>query len=370
MDSNEDQLEFEYNSKNSPESSSSSSTIIIKQNEPQAAIQYNPILTQYIPQINNTDIFDFDLNTIEEKPWLKPGADIEDYFNYGFDENSWKMYCTRQRVLRKENGKPLFGVKRDDDLGFSNFDTNVKSNIGDNKSYSYYQNYNNSGKHSNFDKQKRNQSYIHVDKDKRMYDSGKQTDKISYQKSNIDTNDSKRFKSTANDTKYNERRYNTTRQNQHANYYKNNESRRSDTQSFDRENIRRENMEQDRRRIENNMRRSDEPSYRKNDYTNKAEIYRRSDQNSRRREDQNIGLQTRSRDSLNRQNDVSRSNGRDHSRRSFSPDRRGNNDPRRDRRNSISPRRNHDSGRYRDRDRDRDYEDRKDHKGYRRNDRR
>lgn len=39
----------------------------------------------------------------EEKPWKKPGADISDYFNYGFTEETWAQYCDRQRRLRAEN---------------------------------------------------------------------------------------------------------------------------------------------------------------------------------------------------------------------------------------------------------------------------
>ncbi|ODQ63620.1 Fip1-domain-containing protein [Nadsonia fulvescens var. elongata DSM 6958] len=42
------------------------------------------------------------LETLEEKPWRKPGADITDYFNYGFDEFSWTAYCSKQDSLREE----------------------------------------------------------------------------------------------------------------------------------------------------------------------------------------------------------------------------------------------------------------------------
>lgn len=35
-----------------------------------------------------------------EKPWQKPGADISDYFNYGFDERTWRMYVQKQTALR------------------------------------------------------------------------------------------------------------------------------------------------------------------------------------------------------------------------------------------------------------------------------
>ncbi|XP_062858168.1 pre-mRNA 3'-end-processing factor FIP1 isoform X4 [Trichomycterus rosablanca] len=41
-----------------------------------------------------------DVEPHEEKPWRKPGADLSDYFNYGFNEDTWKTYCDRQRRLR------------------------------------------------------------------------------------------------------------------------------------------------------------------------------------------------------------------------------------------------------------------------------
>ena len=31
------------------------------------------------------------------------GADITDYFNFGFTEETWAQYCDRQRRLRAEN---------------------------------------------------------------------------------------------------------------------------------------------------------------------------------------------------------------------------------------------------------------------------
>ena len=34
---------------------------------------------------------------------LVSGADISDYFNYGFTEETWAQYCDRQRRLRAEN---------------------------------------------------------------------------------------------------------------------------------------------------------------------------------------------------------------------------------------------------------------------------
>lgn len=44
---------------------------------------------------NNLDFIDLD--DLTEFPWRKPGADITDYFNYGFDENSWRVYSKRQK---------------------------------------------------------------------------------------------------------------------------------------------------------------------------------------------------------------------------------------------------------------------------------
>lgn len=46
------------------------------------------------------NLYDFDLDTIKDKPWLNPGADITDYFNYGFTEKTWKKYCDMQRDNR------------------------------------------------------------------------------------------------------------------------------------------------------------------------------------------------------------------------------------------------------------------------------
>lgn len=28
-----------------------------------------------------------------KKPWRNPGVDVNDYFNFGFNEQSWKDYC-------------------------------------------------------------------------------------------------------------------------------------------------------------------------------------------------------------------------------------------------------------------------------------
>ncbi|KAI1902768.1 hypothetical protein AGOR_G00019400 [Albula goreensis] len=41
-----------------------------------------------------------EMDIFEDKPWRKPGADLSDYFNYGFNEETWKAYCEKQRRLQ------------------------------------------------------------------------------------------------------------------------------------------------------------------------------------------------------------------------------------------------------------------------------
>lgn len=43
-------------------------------------------------------IFDVDIDGFEEKPWKYPGVDMSDFFNFGFNEDSWKDYC-KQLVI-------------------------------------------------------------------------------------------------------------------------------------------------------------------------------------------------------------------------------------------------------------------------------
>lgn len=49
---------------------------------------------------------EFSIDGLEEKPWRKPGADITDYFNYGFTEDTWRAYTDRQKRMRFESGGP------------------------------------------------------------------------------------------------------------------------------------------------------------------------------------------------------------------------------------------------------------------------
>ena len=44
-------------------------------------------------------MLEVDLATLQDKPWRRPGSDLSDWFNYGFDEISWEAYCYRRREI-------------------------------------------------------------------------------------------------------------------------------------------------------------------------------------------------------------------------------------------------------------------------------
>lgn len=47
------------------------------------------------PQISAAT-FGYDIAQMERRPWDDPGAKQSDYFNYGFNETSWRLYCAMQ----------------------------------------------------------------------------------------------------------------------------------------------------------------------------------------------------------------------------------------------------------------------------------
>lgn len=55
-----------------------------------------------IAELDGKSILSVDLESLEQKPWRLPGADITEYFNYGFDEFTWTAYCQKQATLRKD----------------------------------------------------------------------------------------------------------------------------------------------------------------------------------------------------------------------------------------------------------------------------
>jgi pre-mRNA 3'-end-processing factor FIP1 len=53
-----------------------------------------------VGEYNGQPITELDVDIFEDKPWRKPGADITDYFNYGFNEVTWRAYCAKQKTIR------------------------------------------------------------------------------------------------------------------------------------------------------------------------------------------------------------------------------------------------------------------------------
>lgn len=92
-----DRLEFD-------DSSSTSSEAVVLHEEAKEKTE--------APFIDGQHIFEFEIDRLEDKPWLRPGADITDYFNYGFDEGTWRIYCARQREIREDYGTG-FNFKKD-----------------------------------------------------------------------------------------------------------------------------------------------------------------------------------------------------------------------------------------------------------------
>lgn len=66
-------------------------------------VNANPVHPTTSKPILSTDL-DSDFPSEDDKPWRRPGTDISDYFNYGFDEFTWASYCLKQQNLRKEVG--------------------------------------------------------------------------------------------------------------------------------------------------------------------------------------------------------------------------------------------------------------------------
>ena len=70
--------------------------------ESQTGIKKSGVDINAIGQHDGVDIIDIDPSTFEDKPWRNPGADITDYFNFGFDEKTWAEYSAKQRMFREE----------------------------------------------------------------------------------------------------------------------------------------------------------------------------------------------------------------------------------------------------------------------------
>ncbi|CAR24090.1 cleavage polyadenylation factor subunit FIP1 [Lachancea thermotolerans CBS 6340] len=65
-----------------------------------------------VGKLGDQPITDIDPEVLKEKPWRQPGANISDYFNYGFNEQTWMEYLHKQEKLRAEYNphKMLMGL--------------------------------------------------------------------------------------------------------------------------------------------------------------------------------------------------------------------------------------------------------------------
>ncbi|KAF8695207.1 hypothetical protein AX14_001864 [Amanita brunnescens Koide BX004] len=67
---------------------------------PATAPPSHPAIDPTAPgMLDGRSIFEVDMANMTDKPWRRPGSDISDWFNYGFDELSWEAYCYRRREL-------------------------------------------------------------------------------------------------------------------------------------------------------------------------------------------------------------------------------------------------------------------------------
>jgi hypothetical protein len=92
-----------------PQSSGTSEAKPQVHEEPQVDPSTLPVVTapSTAPKIDlNKDgtmdgrsIYEVDIASLENKGWRRPGSDLSDWFNYGFDEISWEAYAVRRRDL-------------------------------------------------------------------------------------------------------------------------------------------------------------------------------------------------------------------------------------------------------------------------------
>ncbi|XP_057476356.1 FIP1[III]-like protein [Actinidia eriantha] len=61
-------------------------------------------------------ILDVNIDAFEQRPWRHPRADITDFFNFGFDEENWKLYCKSVEQLRQQtyllNRTPVYDFSK------------------------------------------------------------------------------------------------------------------------------------------------------------------------------------------------------------------------------------------------------------------
>lgn len=74
------------------------------------AVARKGIELEAVGEWDGQKVTEVSFDQFEDKPWRKPGADITDYFNYGFDELTWAAYCSRQDNLRDFNPQKIMRI--------------------------------------------------------------------------------------------------------------------------------------------------------------------------------------------------------------------------------------------------------------------
>lgn len=54
-----------------------------------------------LARIARPDGYEAEVDGAGEKRWREPSAHNEDYFNYGFSEETWRRYCYRREAIRR-----------------------------------------------------------------------------------------------------------------------------------------------------------------------------------------------------------------------------------------------------------------------------
>lgn len=72
---------------------------------PSAEVVSEPLFPGHPVPPMNPKVYEAELDEPEDKPWRRPDANPSDFFNYGFTEDTWRLYCHKQRVLRQEKQK-------------------------------------------------------------------------------------------------------------------------------------------------------------------------------------------------------------------------------------------------------------------------
>ena len=70
-------------------------------------------------------IFDYDFEKIENKPWKNQNEDITDYFNYGYNEEIWKLHVQKCKKLYKKTK-----IKKSDIKSSLWLDTKIPVELG------------------------------------------------------------------------------------------------------------------------------------------------------------------------------------------------------------------------------------------------